>query len=153
MTESPVTELGATPRRLAELVTTAGDRGLDYAPPDGWSLRMIVAHLLDDEMFDFRLRLERMLSEDRPSFDGFPWTAGQQRGNDAIGELLRDFALQRQASLNMLTGLRNEDLVRTAKLSDGQWTSVSALVDAWVEHDREHLAQGEAVVRDALKQG
>lgn len=153
MTESPVTELGATPRRLAELVTMASERGLDYAPQDRWSLRMIVAHLLEDEVFDFRLRLERMLSEDWPSFDGFPWAAGQQRGNDAIGELLRAFALQRQASLSMLTGLRGDDLGRAARMPGGELLTVGALVAAWVEHDREHLTQGEEVVRDALKQG
>lgn len=146
MNDTPLAELSATPRRMAGLVSQAGEAGLDHASPGEWSLRVIVAHVLDDEIFDFRLRLERMLSEERPSFGGFPWATGQERGSDPIGELLRDFALQRQASLNLLAGLRAADLSRTARTPGGKTLTVSGLVEAWVEHDREHIAQGEALI-------
>lgn len=142
MSDSPLAELSATPRRLAELATEIGEK-LDVAPPGEWSLRAVITHLLDDEMFDFRLRLERMLSEERPTFIDFPWGTGQDREGDPLGELLRDFALQRQASVHLLTGLRADDLKRTARMPGGSVLTVGGLVEAWVAHDREHIAQAE----------
>lgn len=143
MSDSPLAELSATPRKLAELVTRAGESKLDQAPAGEWSLRRVILHLLDDEMFDFRLRLERMLSEERPAFLDFPWGTGQGRDGDAISDLLRDFALQRQASIHLLTGLGAEDLRRSARMPGGRVLTVGGLVEAWVAHDREHIAQAE----------
>ncbi len=54
---------------IAALEQTAGvsDAALDFrAGPDEWSVREILAHLVDDEMYVIRLRLERIIVEEQP---------------------------------------------------------------------------------------
>ncbi len=64
-TDHLIDTLEATPRILAELVAASGDAAFDQAWPGEWSPRTVLAHLRDDEFLVTRLRLERMLAEER----------------------------------------------------------------------------------------
>jgi hypothetical protein len=151
-----VDRLAATPRILAHLVVEA-DRGrLDASPPGGgWSPRTVLAHLRDDEMLCMRPALARMLVEDEPALtflDGNEWEPGRNRERDRKETLLADFALQRQATINMLACLRPEDWSRRGREADGQPFTVAALVSRWVRHDAEHVAQLEAALGETLSE-
>ena len=59
--------LRQTHQTLAGLTANLPEVALDFrASPQEWSTREILAHLVDDEMYVMRTRLERMIKEDRP---------------------------------------------------------------------------------------
>jgi hypothetical protein len=154
VTSSPLNALAATPRSLAHLVVDLTDEALDEAGPGAWSARTILAHFRDVEFMVFRLRLERALAEDDPlvaPFDETPWSEGRNRSRDRKEQLLGDFALQRQASLNILQALSPGDRRRSFRRVDGTQGTVDSLLERWLEHDREHLGQLEAMLGETAE--
>src|SRR5690348_5212549 len=99
-----IATLRQTPTRLARLMEGLSDDALDYrSQPDDWSIREILAHLVDDEMFVMRSRLERIVKEDHPTLaphDEKHWYATRNTSRDQLAELLSDFTIQRAASIN-----------------------------------------------------
>lgn len=146
--------LAATPGKLANLVAEAGDATLDVAAAGEWSGRTILAHFRDVEVLADRLRLERILAEEAPIFANFDedrWAVERNRRRDQKAQLLADFALQRQASLSILGGLRPADWSRSGSHpSRGQFT-VDAWLEQWVDHDLAHIAQLEAALGETLE--
>lgn len=148
-----IERLAATPATLAHLVAETTEARLDWSEVvGGWSPRTILAHLRDDEYLCQRLAVERMLAEVAPALhfvDGADWEPNRNRERDRKEFLLADFALQRQASLGILRGLRPEEWQRTGE-SAGRVTTIAAFVAAWAEHDAEHIAQLEAALGESL---
>jgi hypothetical protein len=144
-----IKQLAATPSTLAHLVVEANDELLDRATGDEWSARTVLAHLRDDEFLVLRMRCERMLSEDNPTFPDFDekaWAFGRNRTRDGKDVLLADFALQRQASLNMLANLKPGDVTRPGRHEEYGAFTVRSWVEHWVEHDRTHVEQVERAI-------
>src|SRR5438874_11850498 len=102
--------LRQTHRTLAGLTADLPEAALDFrASPEEWTTREILAHLVDDEMYVMRTRLERIIKEDRPDLaphDEQMWYANRNKTRDALADLLDDFALQRAASLGIIEMLR-----------------------------------------------
>jgi DinB family protein len=147
--------LEQTPSILTRLTSTLPDATLDFrAGPDEWSIREILAHLVDDEMFVMRTRMERMMKEEvptLPSHDEKKWYGQRNTSRDTINELLSDFATQRTASLGILTLLRDQEWVRTASHPEyGHFTAL-AWLGSWAEHDLVHIRQIEQT-REAADQ-
>src|SRR5438067_9860192 len=111
-----IATLEQTSPTLIRLTSSLSDDALDYRQAsDQWSIREILAHLVDDEMYVMRTRLERMMKEDRPDLaphDEQMWYANRNTTRDALADLLDDFALQRAASLGIIDMLREEDWMR-----------------------------------------
>jgi hypothetical protein len=154
--EELLSRLAATPKTLAHLVVEADRDRLDAPLPDGgWSPRTILAHLRDDEMLCMRPALGRMLVEDSPIvyfLDGADWEPNRGRARDRKETLLADFALQRQATLNMFACLRSEDWARTLRFeADGPRHDIDWLLTVWSRHDDEHIAQLEAALGETLE--
>jgi hypothetical protein len=155
VTSERIDQMAATPRTLAHLIAEASDAQLDAAIDGGWSARTVVAHLRDDEYLCMRVALERALAEESPEvrfIDGGDWVGGRNTTRDRKDWLLADFALQRQASISILRMLRPDDWERTMTGSDGRTFSVSQLLDGWLRHDAEHVAQLESVLGETLGQ-
>lgn len=142
MTTLRIERLAELPRNLAAIVRDCGEDGINAEFDGEWSIRTGIAHLRDEEFLVFRLRLERMLSEGNPTFAPFPpeqWLANRDTTRDDTQELLRDLALQRQASVNMLQRLSGAEWERPGTHpAQGNYT-VSTWVDYWLKHDAEHL--------------
>ncbi len=140
--------LAATPRTLAHLVVEADDALLDRVEQDSWSARTVLAHFRDEEYLGMRPAMERMLSEREPDLvflSGDEWEPRRNRTRDRKEVILGDFALQRQASLNILNGLRPEDWERRGRTA-GRDLSLHQLVATWARHDAEHVAELERLV-------
>lgn len=151
--EELITRLAATPRTLAHLVAEAPEERLDMAFKGGWSARTILAHFRDDEFLCMRVALERMLAEDNPLIrfiDGAEWEPDRNRTRDRKDWLLADFALQRQASLGILRGLRPEDWARRGSTADGREFTVRQFLGHWAGHDAEHIAGLEDALGETL---
>src|SRR5579872_5817446 len=108
-----VATLGETHHALVRLTADQPDVALDYwMSPGDWTVREILAHLVDDEMFVMRTRFERMMKESRPHLaphDEKAWFANRSTARDQRDELLADFAVQRAASLGIFALLREAD--------------------------------------------
>ncbi len=142
-------QLAATPSTLAHLTVEAGDAALDSAPEGEWSARLVLAHLRDAESLEFRLGLERLLAEPEPALFFLPpdqWERERSRERDGKAEILGDFALQRQASLNLIATMRAADWERTGMGPRAEPIAAAQFVQVWAGHDAAHLAQIEALL-------
>ncbi len=147
--EEVLAQLAATPDALAQLTVEASAESLDVAPAGEWSARVVLAHLRDAESLEFRLGLERLLAETRPVLAFLPpeeWARDRNRERDGKRTLLGDFALQRQASLNLIAGMRADGWAREGTAPGGSALTVTAFVELWARHDADHLAQIEALL-------
>ena len=145
-----IATLQQTPATLVQMTSSLPDAALDYrATPTDWSVREILAHLVDDEMYVMRLRLERIVKEDNPQLaphDEQKWYATSNATRDALAELLVDFAVQRAASLGIIGMLRESDWAREGVQPEyGRFTAEGQLA-MWAEHDATHLRQIEAML-------
>ena len=143
--EDLIGQLQQTPVTLRTMTTSLSEDALDFRPTlQDWSSREILAHLVDDEMFVMRTRLERIVKEDEPHLaphDEQHWYATRNTARDALGELLDDFALQRAASMNIITLLRASDWQRMGFQPEYGRFTAAAWLERWVEHDHVHLKQ------------
>ena len=133
---------------LVRLVSGRDDAALDYRPAEGdWSAREILAHLVDDEMYVMRLRVERIVKEDLPHLaphDEQKWYRGRNTTRDGLSELLADFELQRRASLGMIRMLRESDWQRKGYQPEYGEQTAEEWLAIWLRHDQDHLRQIEA---------
>lgn len=145
-----MTTLEQTHPALVRLTSELTDAALDFRQDaQDWSIREILAHLVDDEMFVMRTRLERMMKEDTPSLpshDEKQWYSQRNTSRDARPELLSDFALQRAASLGILALLRESEWARTAYHPEYGYFTAQDWVGSWVEHDLTHIQQIERII-------
>src|SRR6185437_6296286 len=140
-----ITALEQTASELARFTAGSGNDALDFrAGPDEWTVREILAHLVDDEMYVMRLRLERIIKEDNPHLtphDEQAWYASRNTTRDQLEDLLADFALQRAASLGIMKMLREEDWARQGYQPEYGAFTAEGWLSIWVEHDAVHLRQ------------
>ncbi len=137
--------LAQTHQTLVGLTSSQSDAALDFRPtPDAWSTREILAHLVDDEMFVMRTRLERIIKENRPHLaphDEQAWYASRNTARDALSDLLADFATQRAASLGIIAMLRETDWAREGYHPEIGGFTAEGWLAHWVEHDTTHIRQ------------
>lgn len=153
MTNEVLSQLRETPTLAARLVAEASDERLDASIVEGWSARVILAHLRDIEFLEMRMLLERMLGEDEPELtflDSEQWQATRNTTRDGKRQILGDFALQRQATMGILDALRPEDWERAGSVAGGDPFTVEQLVDGWLEHDQGHIGQMEDALGSTL---
>ncbi|HEU5347078.1 MAG TPA: DinB family protein [Ktedonobacterales bacterium] len=148
--------LEATEVALRRLAGSLDDAALDFHPvPDAWSIREILAHLVDDEMFILRNRLARIVKEERPHLaphDEKLWYANRNTAYDKLDELLTDFHVQRTASLGVVRLLRPADWQRVGFQPEiGEFTAEGWL-ELWAKHDTTHLNQIEQVLQTYQQQ-
>ncbi len=137
--------LEETHQNLVAIVGALSDQQIDYRPgAEEWSIREILAHLVDDEMFVMRTRLERIIAEESPEltpYDEKHWYANRNKTRDTRDELLADFDSQRRASLGILHMLRESDWERTGFQPEYGRFTAEEWIGHWVEHDKVHLRQ------------
>jgi hypothetical protein len=147
--------LTTTEATLRRLTGHLDDAALDFRPaPDAWTVREILAHLVDDEAFIMRQRLERIAKEERPHLaphDEQHWYANRNTERDARDELLTDFQVQRAASLNATQLLRPTDWQRVGFQPEyGEFTAEEWL-KRWANHDNVHVDQIEQTLNAYLQ--
>jgi alkanesulfonate monooxygenase SsuD/methylene tetrahydromethanopterin reductase-like flavin-dependent oxidoreductase (luciferase family) len=116
-----------------------------------FSLGEHACHLRDLEREGYRVRLERMLAEDRPVLEGFDGAAVAARRDYRSQDgraAARAFAAERAALVARLARLPPEAFARTA-VFEGRAIMLCDLVAMIVEHDRGHREEIEALAREA----
>ncbi len=143
--EQLIHSLEQTYSNLVQLTSALDDAALDFHPsPDEWSIREILAHHVDDEMFVMRTRLERIVKEEHPHLaphDEKKWYAARNTTRDGLDELLADFNLHRAASIGIMRMLGETDWAREGYQPEyGHFTAEQWLTH-WVAHDTTHIQQ------------
>ncbi len=152
-----IAQLRQTPLTLRAMTNSAPDAALDFRPtPQDWSIREILAHLVDDEMFVMRTRLERIVKEERPLLaphDEQKWYASRNTARDDLATLLDDFETQRAASLGIFALLRESEWSRVGVQPEiGEFTAADWL-ERWRDHDQTHIDQIAKTLASYREQG
>lgn len=137
-------QLSDNARRLRALVEAIDDEQARWKPdPESWSILEVVCHLLDEEREDFRVRLDITLhrpGETWPGIDPGGWVTARNYNDQDLGQALRRFLAEREASLAWLASLQSGDWQATY---EAPWGSIKAgdLLASWVAHDLLHMRQ------------
>jgi transcriptional regulator with XRE-family HTH domain len=144
--------LGAMPAKLKEIVSAIPEGGWRSKPTSGgFSLVEHVCHLRDIDGDGYRVRLERMLTEARPSLPDLDGDAlARQRGylSQELAPALAAFTATRLEIVARLAKLTPEQRQRTALMAGTTEITTDGLVDAMTAHDSEHMDQLNDLVRE-----
>jgi hypothetical protein len=118
---------------------------LSEAPnPEGWSLKDIVAHLVDVEDGVMVERITRMLESERPfihSIDPPGRLAAGGYASRSLADLLDALARARSTHVAWLAGLTEAQLARSGEHDEAGEIYVVDLAHQWAAHDMAHLRQ------------
>lgn len=108
-----------------------------------WSILDIICHLHDEEMLDFRVRIDFILhhpGEEVPSIDPQGWVEVHRYNERDLREELDGFLAERQKSIAWLKGLQAPDWEATYQ---ADWGSIRAgdIFAGWLAHDLLHTRQ------------
>ncbi|MDP2956891.1 MAG: DinB family protein [Longimicrobiales bacterium] len=112
--------------------------------PDQWSLLEVVAHLADEELLDFRTRLDLTLhrpGEEWPRIDPERWATERRYNEGDPVEALGRFVAERRRSVAWLDSLGGRDWAvahahpRLGPIRAGD------LLASWLAHDLIHVRQ------------
>lgn len=139
-----IKQLGDNARRVRELVEGVDEAQACWRPEaESWSILEVTCHLLDEERYDFRVRLDITLH--RPQEPWLPidpagWVSARKYNEQDLAAALKSYLEERAASLAWLEGLEGADWEAGY---EAQWGSIKAgdLLASWVAHDLLHLRQ------------
>jgi transcriptional regulator with XRE-family HTH domain len=139
-----VATLGAMPSKVQDIVARLPREGWRRRPSNGgFSLLEHVCHLRDIDGDGYRVRVERMLQEERPSLvdlDGDALARERDYQSQDLTEALSAFTATRREIAARLAKLTPEER-RRAGLMAGQEITLEELAGIMRTHDSEHLDQ------------
>lgn len=133
--------LASTPSDMAQFFVDVNDTSAHQTiAPAEWSMIDILEHLIDVET-RYRVRLERVIKEDRPTVPTLWPDQATQRLDLSLEELIDCFRVDRVQTLSFLKSLSPEDWQRPAIHETFGETTFWFLVQNLVDHDTLHLNQ------------
>lgn len=131
---------------LAMLEGVSPDEARHKPTGGAWSILEILCHLRDEEVEDFRRRLEHVLTkpadESWPSIDPTGWAVTRKYQEQDFGAARQRYAAERQASLRWLRGLpADTDWTRAYRHPRFGPLAAGDLLASWVAHDLLHVRQ------------
>ena len=112
--------------------------------PEQWSILEVVNHLADEEVSDFRTRLDLTLhrpDEAWPAIDPPEWAVERRYNDRDLPESLERFLLEREKSVAWLSRLSSPDWGRAHQHSRFGAIRAGDLMTSWVAHDFMHIRQ------------
>ena len=140
-----VAALAVAAGRLRAVAAGLDEGRRRYRPaPEAWCLNEVMAHLLHVETELFLPRLQRIASEDRPTFPAFSpdaWARERDHGLDAFDASLAGFEQARAETLAFLRALPPSAGDRLGVSGFFGPLSLRQYATHIADHDIEHLAQ------------
>ncbi len=141
--------LAATPGILRGLMSELTDDDARWKPaPDRFSVAEVLAHLSHSEGHCYRMRVDRFLAENRPTFE--PEDAQTYldlyRDADPV-KAFDDFEQQRETNVAYLRDLPSEAGGRVALHREVGQITLNQMVHEWALHDLGHIRQVAELVR------
>ena len=116
-----------------------------WRPAEGeWCALEVVGHLIEAERRGFAGRIRILLARQQPNLETWdpPAVAAARRDCERKpADLLDEFMELRESSLDLVSGLRPEDLSRSGQHVTVGRLAVVDVLHEWVHHDRNHLKQ------------
>ncbi len=130
---------------LAPLVQGINSDDARWRPANGaWSILEVVTHLADEEVEDFRRRLQMTLSDPTtpwPPNDPEAWAVERRYNDGELAESLARFLEERRASLGWLRSLDKADWSIAYQHPKVGPVPAGDLLASWAAHDLLHLRQ------------
>ena len=130
--------------QVEALVKGVGPAQARWKPDqESWSILEVVNHLADEEVEDFRARLEAILmrgGRDWPAIDPAGWVVERNYNARPLDESLQRFLQARRQSLRWLEGLQDPDW-EAAVENRGRVLRAGDVLAAWAAHDLLHMRQ------------
>lgn len=126
-------------------VRAVGDDAARWHPAAGeWCVNEVLGHLIESEKRGFLGRITRALEHDDPFEE--PWdqiaVANERKDCDRVASsLFMEWMGIRHRSIEMVKGLRPDQLERTCRHGKVGTLHVRDLLHEWVHHDRNHTRQ------------
>jgi hypothetical protein len=136
--------IARTPRVLRDLLLGQPATTLEQPNDGGWSLKDVVAHLVDVEEVAFVERISRMLNEERPYIAAIDPPARLVAGDYAtrsLADLLDELERRRADDLAWLRSLDARQLSRPGLHQEVGEIFVLDIAHQWAAHDMDHLRQ------------
>jgi uncharacterized damage-inducible protein DinB len=145
--------LSTTPERWQRLVSTLSIDLLTRPPgASEWSALKCLQHLLDAERLVFPVRVHAFLAgQDFDDFDPNQQHAGPDAQTPE--QLAAAFARARQASLVLLSRVKDDDLGRTAQHPQLGTVTLAEMLHTWAAHDLNHTVQAERALMQPFMLG
>jgi hypothetical protein len=115
----------------------------DGVPSEPFTAIEQVCHVRDIEIDGYHVRLQRTLLEDNPvlaSLDSERLARERDYAGAGAEQVLRAFAQARAATLEMIAGLRQDQLDRPARFEGYGALTLRSLIHYLCSHDQLHLA-------------
>ncbi|MEQ1855457.1 MAG: DinB family protein [Longimicrobiales bacterium] len=139
---------------VAALVRGVDDDQARWKPdPAQWSIVEVVNHLADEEVEDFRTRLDLTLhrpEEAWPRIDPQKWVAARAYAERDLSESLVRFLARRAETISWLTSLGAPDWERAHEHPRFGPIRAGDLMISWVAHDHIHIRQLNRLHREFL---
>ena len=130
--------------RVAVLARGISEEQARWKPnEDSWSILEVVAHLADEEEFDFPVRLKIILEAEGktwPEIDPGGWVIEREYNQGDLYESLNRYFNLRNEWLEWLDSLEKPDWDLTYETPVGE-ISAGDMFSSWVAHDLLHLRQ------------
>ena len=123
--------------------------------PKDWSLLEIICHLVDEEVDDFRARVEHTLirpNEPLKPFDQIAWIVERNYNGQDFEAMLQRFDQERMQSISWLKTTKDLDWDNTVEHSKLGGTSARSFLWNWLAHDYHHIRQINNIKHAFLKQ-
>ena len=139
-----IARLSRMPAALEAVVAGLSDADWRWRPKEGgWSILEVVNHLADEEVFDFRARVQSTLEDPSrpwPGMDPEGWVTERRYQERDPAESLRRFVHERTKSLAWLRGLIGANWDAAYVHPRGPLRA-GDLLASWTAHDARHLQQ------------
>jgi hypothetical protein len=139
-----IASLSLTPSRVRLLVDGLTEAELSYTPgPATFSIRENVAHLRDIDVLGYEQRVLRTLTEPEPllpDLNGSALAIARDYAHQAVLPALEELAASRARSMARLRAATEVELERTAVYEGVGVVTLRRILELWLEHDAELLA-------------
>ena len=136
--------LEQTPIIIEKILYAATPDDLHWKPaPDRWSIREVLAHLVEVETV-FRQRAKLMVEQENPPLEAYDQSAAYAAGKYSSGraaEHLRQFCHERDLSISWLRYVPAKALARTGQHAELGRITLGELLHEWAFHDLGHIRQ------------
>jgi hypothetical protein len=140
-----VTRLSANAEAIERLLKDIDEEHAQWKPaPEKWSILEVVCHLVDEEKFDFRVRLDYTLNkpgEAWPPIDPQGWVVEHGYVGKDVSEQLLLFLAERYKSIEWLNALESVDWNAAHEHPALGRITAGGLLGSWLAHDYLHIRQ------------
>ena len=151
-----ITRLRGNADVFVALTRDVADEQARWKPePKQWSILEVVAHLADEEVEDFRARLDVVLhrpSDPWPAIDPEGWAVARRYNEGDLATALTRFLVARADSLAWLESLQAPDWTLESVHPRGFTLRAGDLLTSWLAHDLIHVRQIDRLHRAWLVQ-